>query len=1088
MGLGQRLARRGRPRPGTPTPPAPRPRSTTRTPSATRTRSGPRPGRMRRALGTALAAALAATALVTAGPAAPAAAASAGNATGITQSGNTFTVTTSSAARARVVVARADIFRIWLSPDGAFTNDPAGTDLAVTTDFGSVVTSSADAGTYYRINTPSLTIRVNKSPLRFSVYRADNTTPVWQETQATTWSGGKTTQYLAQGPDEQFYGTGLRLGEWALRGKTVPVAVDNRWRENNNASPAPFYMSTNGYGVMRNTWAPGSYAFTAPGAFTHDETRFDAWYFTGDSLKGVLDAYTDVSGKPFMAPVWGFELGNADCFNASNPDYQGDHNRLRHQTTPDVVGYAADARAADMPSGWFLPNDGYGCGYTQPLKSTVDALKAKGFQTGLWTSTGLSGIADEVGTAGTRGVKTDVAWIGSGYKYAFDGVKQAVDGIEKNSDARRFVWTVDGWAGTQRNAVVWTGDTYGTWDDMRWHVPAITGAGLSALNYAAGDVDGIFGGSPKTYVRDLQWKAFTPAFMTMSGWGATNPSAGYQDKQPWRFAEPYLSINRTYLQLKMRLTPYLYTMSRTAHETGVPSTRAMVLEYPDDPVARGNLTSGQFLAGDSFLVAPVVSDTTTRDGIYLPAGTWTDYWTGKTYAGPGWLNGYSAPLDRLPLFVKGGAIVPMWPKMNHAGEKPVSTLTYDIHPRGASAFTLYEDDGLTRAHLTGAYARQRVDVTAPAAGTGDVTVAVGAANGSYAGKPASRGYELSLHVAAAPSAVAADGSALPALASKSAYDAAATGWYFDPADRAGILWVKTGSKAGAFTVTATGTRIPAADAVPGSQPIPNSGWSVAHADSQETAAENGAAANAVDGNAGTLWHTAWSSGKAAALPHEIQIDLGARYTVDGLGYLPRQDGGVNGRIGQYEVYVSDTTSAWGTPVATGTFADTAALKNVPLAAKAGRYLRLRALTEAGGRGPWTSAAEITATGRAVPLPADATLVNAASGTCVDLPHSATTPGTEPTLYGCHGGQNQRWTLHQDGRLTGLSGVCLDGAAAARITIQTCDGSAGQSWALGPQGSIRNAGQCLAASGSAGGSKLTRSACDNSAAQRWSSGS
>ncbi|WP_078910038.1 TIM-barrel domain-containing protein [Streptomyces sp. NRRL S-87] len=1056
-------------------------------------RGAPPPHRRRgrlRALGAALATALAATALATAGPAdaAPAAtAATAGNATGISQSGTTFTVTTSTRARARVVVARSDIFRLWLSPDGSFTDDPAGSDLAVTTDFGSVPATSADAGTYYKITTPSLVIRVNKSPLRFSVYRPDNTTPVWQESQPVSWSGGKTTQYLATAADEQFYGTGLRLGEWALRGKTVPVAVDNKWRENNNASPAPFYMSTNGYGVMRNTWAPGSYAFTSPGAFTHDETRFDAWYFTGDGLKSVLDAYTDVSGKPFMAPLWGFELGNADCFNASNPAYQGDHDRLRHQTTPDVVGYADDARAADMPSGWFLPNDGYGCGYTQPLKSTVDALRARGFRTGLWTSTGLSGIADEVGTAGTRGVKTDVAWIGGGYKTAFDGVKQAVDGIEKNSDARRFVWTVDGWAGTQRNAVVWTGDTYGTWDDMRWHVPAIAGAGLSGLNYASGDVDGIFGGSPRTYVRDLQWKAFTPAFMTMSGWGATNPAAGYQDKQPWRFAEPYLSINRTYLQLKMRLTPYLYTMSRTAHDTGVPSTRALVLDYPDDPVARGNLTSGQFLAGDSFLVAPVVSDTTTRDGIYLPAGTWTDYWTGKTYAGPGWLNGYAAPLDTLPLFVKGGAIVPMWPAMNYAGEKPVSTLTYDIHPRGDSTFTLYEDDGLTRAYQSGAFARQKVDVVAPAAGTGDVTVTVGAANGSYTGKPAARGYELALHVAAAPTGVTADGAALPAQPSRSAYDAAATGWFFDPADRAGVLRVKTGQKSGAVTVTAAGTRIPAADPLPSSAVLPRAGWSVVRADSQETAAENGAAANAIDGDPATLWHTAWSSGTPAALPHEIQIDLGARYAVDSLGYLPRQDGGVNGRIGSYEVYVSDTTADWGSPVATGTFADTAAAKSVPLAAKTGRYLRLRALTEAGGRGPWTSAAEITATGRAAALPVDATLVNGASGTCVDLPHSATAPGTEPTLYSCHGGPNQRWTLHADGRLTGLSGVCLDGAAAARITVQACDGSTGQSWQAGPQGSLRSAGRCLNATGTANGTRLTRANCDDSAAQRWSFG-
>ncbi|MFF7780822.1 TIM-barrel domain-containing protein [Streptomyces tanashiensis] len=919
----------------------------------------PRPGLRRIAL--TLAAVLTAALLAVVLPAPAAHAASAGNVTGVSRSGDTFTVTTSSGAAARVVIARADILRVWLSPDGSFTDDPAGGDLAINTAFGAVGATLTDAGSYYRVGTPSISLRINKAPLTFALYRADDSTLLWAESQPTTWTGGQTTQFLARAADEQFYGTGLRLGEWALRDRTVPVAVSNQWTENSNASPAPFYMSTNGYGVMRNTWSPGSYSFGAPTSLRHNENRFDAWYFAGGSLKDVLNGYTDVTGKPFLAPIWGLELGNADCFNASNPAYQGDHDRLRHQTTPDVVGYATDARAANMPSGWFLPNDGYGCGYTN-LPATVTQLKEKGFQTGLWTSTGLSGIGWEVGTAGSRAVKTDVAWIGGGYKTAFNGVKQAVEGIENNSDARRFVWTVDGWAGTQRNAVVWTGDTSGTWDAMRWHVPAIAGAGLSGLNYASGDVDGIFGGSPKTYVRDLQWKAFTPAFMTMSGWGATNPSAGYQDKQPWRFSEPYQSINRTYLQLKMRLMPYLYTMSRQASDTGVPSTRAMVLEYPNDPVARGNQTSGQFMAGDSFLVAPVVSDTTTRDGIYLPAGSWTDYWTGKVYNGPGWLNGYSAPLDTLPLFVKAGAIVPMWPQMNHTGEKPVSTLTYDIQPRGNSSFSLYEDDGVTRAYKTGASARQQVDVTAPTSGTGDVTVSVGASTGTYTGKPASRGYEFTLRSASAPGAVRVGTTALPALTSRAAYNAAVTGWYYDAADRSGTLWVKTGSTGTAFTLTATALTVPTGTPVAGSAPISQAGWSVIRADSEEKTAENGAATNAVDGNPATHWHTRWS-GNAPALPHEIQIDLGARYDVDSVTHLPRQDGGVNGRIGSYELYVSDSTTSWGTPVATGTFQDTAAATRVTFTARPGRYLRLRALTEAGNRGPWTSLAELTATGR-----------------------------------------------------------------------------------------------------------------------------
>ncbi|MCX5208321.1 beta-galactosidase [Kitasatospora sp. NBC_00240] len=142
-------------------------------------------------------------------------------------------------------------------------------------------------------------------------------------------------------------------------------------------------------------------------------------------------------------------------------------------------------------------------------------------------------------------------------------------------------------------------------------------------------------------------------------------------------------------------------------------------------------------------------------------------------------------------------------------------------------------------------------------------------------------------------------------------------------------------------------------------------WRLVYADSQELARENGAAVNAFDGSNSTIWHSKWSSG-SDPLPHEIQIDLGARYTVDGLGYLPRQDGSPNGRIGSYEVHVSDSTSAWGSPVATGAFTDSAERKTVNIKAVSGRYVRLRALTEAGNRGPWTSAADISVTG--VPAP------------------------------------------------------------------------------------------------------------------------
>ena len=120
--------------------------------------------------------------------------------------------------------------------------------------------------------------------------------------------------------------------------------------------------------------------------------------------------------------------------------------------------------------------------------------------------------------------------------------KLAYDGIEAHSGARGFVWTVAGWAGTQRFATTWSGDQSGNYENIRFHIPTVIGAGLSAQNCATGDVDGIFGGSAATYARDLQWKCFTPALMTISGWAAVG-------KQPWAYGTANADINRKYLKL-----------------------------------------------------------------------------------------------------------------------------------------------------------------------------------------------------------------------------------------------------------------------------------------------------------------------------------------------------------------------------------------------------------------------------------------------------------------------------------------------------------------------------------------------------------
>jgi hypothetical protein len=696
----------------------------------------------------------------------------------------------------RIIYYRDDIFRLWLGPDGQFTAaQPTPTDAQIVigtfADVHPMPVKTRDAGEYYRIDSGAAVLRVYKRPLKFALFDKDNASVIWQETKPITY-GPSTIQTLKRGDNENFFGGGMTNGYFSHRDTVVPIRLNTRgWNDGATPNPAPFYMSTAGYGVLRNTMTPGSYDFHAPMTLSQDESRFDAYYFVGaqasNPLKHILDDYTLVTGRPFMMPRWGLGFGDADCYNKTGK-------------TIDVVERVAKKyRENDMPGSWILPNDGYGCGYTD-LPGTIAQLHTLGFQGGLWTENGLARIATEVRDMGSRAMKLDVAWVGRGYQFALNGMRDAYEGLEKNADTRGFVWTTCAWAGGQRYAVIWSGDQSGNWEYIRFHIPTVIGAGLSGYNAATGDVDGIFGGSAQTQVRDLQWKALTPAWMIISGWSKQTNNM----KQPWIFGEPYTTINRKYLKLKQRLTPYMYTLSREAYDTGTPTNRAMVLEFPDDPTTWSKRTQYQFMTGESILVAPVYEDSPIRNDIYLPKGRWVDYWDGTEFNGSTTLNNYAAPLDKLPMFIKAGAIIPMGPEMLYDGQKPMDPITLDLYPSGKSAFSLYEDDGSTQKYRSGAFSRTLIEMDSPVtpdASGGQVSVTVGAAKGTYAGMPAERAYTIDMHVTAKPAKVTVAGKTLaefaPAGTGRAAMDkvrtdfaAAKDGWYYDAADRKGVLHIR----------------------------------------------------------------------------------------------------------------------------------------------------------------------------------------------------------------------------------------------------------------------------------------------------------
>jgi len=133
-------------------------------------------------------------------------------------------------------------------------------------------------------------------------------------------------------------------------------------------------MSSAGYGVLRNTWSKGAYTFGSPVVTSHDEAmRFDAFYFfapaqsVASPLKTVLGAYTSLTGRPFLPPLYALFLGDSDCY----------HNDRHGNSTLVAVEVAAAYREYDMPAGWMLPNDGYGCGYGEgstPFPHDLDVL------------------------------------------------------------------------------------------------------------------------------------------------------------------------------------------------------------------------------------------------------------------------------------------------------------------------------------------------------------------------------------------------------------------------------------------------------------------------------------------------------------------------------------------------------------------------------------------------------------------------------------------------------------------------------------------------------------------------------------------
>jgi alpha-glucosidase len=303
-------------------------------------------------------------------------------------------------------------------------------------------------------------------------------------------------------------------------------------------------------------------------------------------------------------------------------------------------------------------------------------------------------VFDDGGTHSPYAGNRNVFALGMG-RATFEGLQRL------RPDERPFVITRAGYAGIQRYSCMWTGDNTCTWESLALTLPMLETLGLSGEPFVGADVPGFRGNADgELLVRWYEVGFLAPLFRNHG-----ENTAG--DHEPWRFGPVYEDMVRKYLKLRYRLLPFIYTTMEEAHRTGVPLFRPLLLNYQDDL----NVLSidDEFMVGDVLLAAPIVRAGATSRRAYLPAGVWYDFWTGSRQAGGAMIN-VDAPLEKVPLFVRGGSIVPTGPEMNFTGEKPWDPLRFDIYPdeRGVAAGSVYQDDGHTPAYQAGSFHRIRV--------------------------------------------------------------------------------------------------------------------------------------------------------------------------------------------------------------------------------------------------------------------------------------------------------------------------------------------------------------------------------------------
>lgn len=325
--------------------------------------------------------------------------------------------------------------------------------------------------------------------------------------------------------------------------------------------------------------------------------------------------------------------------------------------------------------------------------------------------------------------------------------KTIFDGFNQLHPNERVVnLTRSGFAGIQRYGVLpWSGDVARSFGGLAVQVPMLLNMGMSGIAYHNSDIGGYARNptTPELYIRWMQYGVFCPVTRAHGAGENVNGSP----TEPWKFGKEAEKICRDFLRMRYRLLPYNYSLAFQNYSMGLPLARPLFWLDASDPKLFNE--SSSYMWGDAFLVSPVVSAGQREKELYLPKGNWINFWTEEIIQG-GKNVVVPAPLDRIPLFVKAGSIIPMGEEMDYSDERKLDTLTIHIYPDLVNekeiSYALYEDDGATPGYQKGEYSITTFSQTFFIdRGKTSLKILLSPFHGTYRGKISQRKYFFVIH-------------------------------------------------------------------------------------------------------------------------------------------------------------------------------------------------------------------------------------------------------------------------------------------------------------------------------------------------------